>query len=121
MNGSGFGAFGNGLMGGIAMGRAIKDFQAERANKPDMSKPAGGSTAAGYSGDLSGFSPRAEGSLGLDAAKPVQQESSNWGVLGKIVGMLGAGKEQTTMNGGANQTQTKPTQPTVGLQGGINQ
>lgn len=122
MNGQAFGGFANGLMGGLSLGMAVKNFKAGMPNnKPDMGAPASGSTAAGYSGDLSGFSPRAEGSLGLDAAKPVQQESSNWGVLGKIAGMLGAGKEQTTMNGGANQTQTKPTQPTVGLQGGINQ
>lgn len=81
MNGSGFGAFGNGLMGGIIMGRAIKDFQAERANKPDMSKPASGSTAAGYSGDLSNFQATPTGSVGAESAAPAQDSGGSWSTL----------------------------------------
>ena len=98
MNGSGFGAFGNGLMGGIAMGRAIKDFQAERANEPDMSKPASGSTAAGYSGDLSKFQATPNGSVGAEDAAPKPQEggdilSDSWSTLKGIVGGLAGGAE----------------------------
>jgi len=106
MNGQGFGAFGNGLMGGIAMGRAIKDFRAEQANKPDMSQPASGSTAAGYSGDLSKFQATPNGSVGAELAAPKQEEggdilSDSWGTLKGIVdGLAGGAALGSTPAGG---------------------
>ena len=82
MNGQAFGGFANGLMGGLSLGMAVKDFKAGMPNnKPDMSAPASGSTAAGYSGDLSKFQATPSGSVGAADAAPKAQEPSMWSTL----------------------------------------
>ena len=79
MNGQAFGGFANGLMGGLSLGMAMKDYKARQPNdQPDMSAPASGSTAAGYSGDLSKFQATPNGSVGAEAAAPKPQEGGDF-------------------------------------------
>lgn len=79
MNGQAFGGFANGLMGGLSLGMAAKNFKASMPNnKPDMSAPASGSTAAGYSGDLSNFQATPNGSVDAANTAPKPQEDGDF-------------------------------------------
>lgn len=103
MNGSAFGGFAEGFANGIN-GAGSLVLMARKAGKkkknddPDMDTPASGSTAAGYTGELSKFQATPNGSVGAEDAAPKPQEggdilSGSWSTLKGIVGGLAGGAE----------------------------
>ena len=83
MNGSAFGALADGLMGGYNMGKIFKPKATTTPMTPEAQKSSeAGSTKAGYSGDLSGFTP---GKPGAAEAASSTEQPSMWS---KITGFL---------------------------------
>lgn len=129
MNGQAFGGFANGLMGGLSLGMAAKNFKAGAPNnKPDMSAPASGSTAAGYSGDLSKFQATPSGSVGAASAAPKPADAGGpWttlkGVAASVSGLFGGQQSNPMSSGvGAPQVPQGPQVPQVnGMMEGLGQ
>lgn len=128
MNGQAFGALADGLMGGYKLGNMAVGAKSGKIDKPDMKAPASGSTAAGYSGDLSNFQATPTGSVGAETVAPAQDFGGSWSTLRGIATGLsdmftgqkppaspmadGVGVQQPGM-----QTAAKNN----GLNGGLNQ
>lgn len=120
MNGAAFGSFADGLASGLGASSSLMSMaKMKRADKPDMSANPSGSTASGYSGDLSGFVPGKAGAA--EAAAPAKQPES-WGVLRSVYDGLSAGAQKVgnALVGGIG-TAPAAGMKNNGLGGGIGQ
>jgi hypothetical protein len=79
MNGQGFGALVDGMMGGYKAGKSFEGMK----SKIEPAKKADGSTQESYSGDLSKFQATPDGSVGAEGAAPAEKADS-WGNLAGI-------------------------------------
>lgn len=127
MNGQAFGALADGLMGGYKLGNMAVGAKSGKIDKPDMKAPASGSTAAGYSGDLSNFQATPTGSVGAESAAPAQDSGGSWstlrGIATGLADMLTGQKPPANpmAEGVGVQPQGMQSAKNNGLDGGLTQ